>query len=196
MSYDDDRFVGRAQPRPPRDDPPTEPLYLPQPRGRRSPGMIMGLIAGGFILLLLGIMAGFAFRFGPTQRAGEPPPAPPPTSAKSKAKPSPTPAADGPRVVTEKFLNAVHAGDETAMQQQLCALLRDDDDASASKPADPGFLLSLGTFADFKIGEEKVNALGASVQVEMTLPLVGSSSLQVYLVREGGGWRVCGAGPT
>ena len=195
MSHDDDRFVGRAQPRPPRDDPPTEPLILPQPRRQRPVGLILGLIAGGFILLLVGIMAGFAFRFGGSSGGqGAAPPAPPPTTA--KAAPSPTPPPDGPRGVTEKFLNAVRSGDQATMQKQLCAPLRDDNAASASKPPDPGFLFSLGTLANFKVGEEKVNALGASVQVEMTLPLVGSSNLEVYLVREGGGWRVCGAGPT
>ena len=189
-----DRFVGRAQPRPPRDDPPTEPLVLPPPRRQRPVGLILGLIAGGFILLLIGIMAGFAFRFGGgTGGQGAAPPAPPP--ATTKAAPSPTPPADGPRGVTEKFLNAVRAGDQVTMQQQLCAVLRDDNAASASKPPDPGFLFSLGTLANFKVGEEKVNALGASVKVEMTLPLVGASNLEVYLVREGGGWRVCGAGP-
>jgi len=190
-----DRYVGRAEPRPPRDDPPTEPLILPPPRRQRPVGLILGLIAGGFILLLIGIMAGFAFRWGPSGgEQGAAPPAPLP--ATTKAAPSPTPAADGPRGVTEKFLNAVRSGDQATMQKQLCAPLRDDNAASASKPPDPGFLFSLGTLANFKVGEEKVNALGASVQVEMTLPLVGSSNLEVYLVREGGGWRVCGAGPT
>ncbi|HZM82254.1 MAG TPA: hypothetical protein VFC19_41575 [Candidatus Limnocylindrales bacterium] len=195
MSDDADRFVGRAQPRPPRNDPPTEPLILPPPRRQRPVGLILGLIAGGFILLLLGIMAGFAFRFGAGNQGTAQPPAPPPTTAKAKPKPSPTPPADGPRAVTEKFLNAVRAGDQVTMQQQLCALLRDDNTAGASKPPDPGFLFSLGTLANFKVGEEKVNAVGASVQVEMTLPLVGTSNLEVYLVREGGGWRVCGAAP-
>jgi hypothetical protein len=194
--YDDGRYVGRAQPRPPRDDPPTEPLILPPPHRQRPVGLILGLIAGGFILLLIGIMAGFAIRFGggsDTGNRGAAPPAPPPVT--TKAAPSPTPPADGPRAVTEKFLNAVRAGDQVTMQQQLCALLRDDNTATASPAPDPGLLFSLGTLASFKVGEEKVNVLGASVKVEMTLPLFGTSNVEVYLVREGGGWRVCGARP-
>jgi hypothetical protein len=194
MTYDDDnRFVGRAQPRPPRDDPPTEPLILPPPRRQRPVGLILGLIAGAFILLLVGIMAGYVIRAGGGASQGAAPPAPPP--ATTKAAPSPTPPADGPRATTEKFLNAIRTGDRAGMQQQLCALLRDDNAASASAPADPGFLFSLGTLASFKVGEEKVNAVGASVNVEVSLPLVGTSNLEVYLIREGGGWRVCGARP-
>ena len=189
----DDRFVGRAEPRPPRrDDPPTEPLFLPPPQKPRPVGLILGLIAGAFILLLIGIMAGFAFRLGGNANQGAvPAPAPSPT-----AKPaSPTPTPDGPSAVTEKFLTAMRAGDEAGMQKHLCAPLRDDG-AGASKKPDSGFgWLSLGTLVSFKIGEEKVNALGAAVQVELTVPLVGTSNLEVFLVREAGGWRVCGAGP-
>lgn len=190
-----DRFVGRAAPRPPRDDPPTEPLILPPPRRQRPVGLILGLIAGAFILLLIGIMAGFAFVGGGSRGATGPAP-PPTTQQPAKPLPSPTPPADGPRAVTEKFLNAVHAGDQPTMQKQLCALLRDENAANSTKPPDSGIsLFSLGALASFKVGEENVNALGASVKVEMTLPLVGASNLEVYLIREGGGWRVCGAGP-
>jgi hypothetical protein len=195
MSYDDDRFVGRARPRPPRDDPPTEPLILPPPRRDRPVGLILGLIAGGFILLLVGIMAGYVVRSGGGADQGAAPPSPH-APATTKAAPSPTPAADGPRATTEKFFNAIRSGDRAGMQKQLCALLRDDNAASASAaPGDPGFLFSLGALASFKVGEEKVNALGASVKVEVSLPIVGTSHLEVYLVREGGGWRVCGARP-
>jgi hypothetical protein len=191
-----DRFVGRAEPRPYRDDPPTEPLVLPPPRRERPVGLILGLIAGAFILMLLGIMAGWAISSGRTSGATEGQGAAPPVAESPKPKASPTPAADGPRGVTEKFLGALKAGDQPAMQQQLCALLRDENAANSTAPPDSGFsLFSLGAFANFKVGEEKTNALGASVKVELTLPLVGTSNMEVYLVREGGGWKVCGAGP-
>jgi hypothetical protein len=138
-------------------------------------------------------MAGFAFRFGNNANNNANQGAVPAPSPTKQA--SPTPSPEGPRAVTEKFLTAVRAGDEPGMQKHLCAPLRDDR-AGASKKPDSGLgWLSLGTLMSFKIGEEKVNALGAAVPVELTLPLVGTSNLEVYLVRESGGWRVCGAGP-
>jgi hypothetical protein len=193
---DDDRFVGRAG-LPPRQpyDPPTEPLPIPlaEPPHRRPVSLIAALAASAFLLLLLGVMAGFALsRAG----VGEQTAAPPPPPAVQSPKPSPTPE-DTPKAATERFLNAVRAGDEGAIQRNLCGLLRNDSAASKGPGSGGlGWLSSMGTFVNFKIGEEKVSALGASVAVELTVPIVGTVKFDVWLVREEGGWRVCGAGPS
>lgn len=192
---DDDRYVGRAGLPPPEHyDPPTEPLVLVPQRKPRPVALIAGLVAAGFLLCVIGVIAGFAVRFGgiqasdaPAEQQAQPPPKAPPAV-------SPTPSQDGPRAVTEKFFVAVHAGDKTGINQHLCALLRNDGESPAPANSELSWL-SLGALVSYKVGEEKVNAVGASVGVELTLPLIGAGNWEVYLVREGGGWRVCGAAP-
>jgi hypothetical protein len=165
-------------------------VLAPQ-RKQRPVALIAGLVAGAFILLLIGVMAGFTMGLG-GKKSG----APPVTTTTSQAAPrSPTAAPDGPKAVTEKFLNAALAGDEAAMRQHLCRLLKGEGGASTPPGSGLGFL-QLGTLMSFKIGEEKITGPAATVKVELTVPLIGATSFDMYLLREDGGWRVCGAGPS
>lgn len=184
---DEDRYVGSAPvptPTPTTAIPYTEPI-VGAARPRRSMLMVAGFAAGGFIILLVGVLLGLVMRFGST--AADPPPAapvvPPPTTSSPAAKP------DSPRQTTERFLTAVVAGDQTAAQERLCGLLK-------SGQGTPGPELNwLKGLVGYKIGEERVTGPTASVDVELTIPFAGAVNFDVYLLQESGGWRVCGAGP-
>ena len=76
------------------------------------------------------------------------------------------------------------------MHEQLCGLLRGE-----GKKDNAGGL-GLGLFLGYKVAGENISGPTASVQVELTMPLLGALNFEIYLLRESGGWRVCGAGPT
>lgn len=194
---DDDRFVGRAGlPHRRYDDPPTLPLEtIPPRRRRRWPlGLVAGLVAGAFILLLIGVMTGYAVRFG--EVGGGPGAAAPPAASPTPVKPSPTPSPpDTPKAAAERFFTAVIAGDNAVMRQNLCRLLRGEQPASAAPRGDFNWLTLLGGMSNFKVGEEHRVGPAASVDVNAALPLVGDTKFSVYLLQEDGRWRVCGGGP-
>ena len=164
----------------------TEPVVLVHPPRRRSGMLMVGLFAAGLIVLSVGVIAGYGLSQSgkpSTTGAVERP------IAQSPAPPSPTVKVATPSQVTERFLTAALNGNEATMHEQLCALLRAD--GKKDNPTGVG----LGLFVGFKLGQENINALGASVNVELTVPVLGPIKFEVYLVQESGQWRVCGGGP-
>jgi hypothetical protein len=162
-----------------------EPTMPPRPPRRRLGVMLLGLFAVGLIVLAVGVIAGYGL-----STSGKPAPPGQGEQAAPVNKPSPTPPkADTPTQVTERFLAAALAGQEATMHEQLCGLLK----AEGKKDGAGG--LGLGLFVAYKLGKENINNLGATVEVELTLPLLGPIKFEVYLLKESAGWRVCGAGP-
>jgi hypothetical protein len=145
--------------------------------------LLVGLLSAGVIVLALAVFAGYAFR------PSAAPPVAAPASQRAEAPPSPTVKADSPRLAAERFLAAALDGNQAAMQDQLCSLLRGDgqkDDAGG---------LGLGLFVSFKVGQEHVTGPAGSVDVELTAPIIGVVNFDIYVIQEAGGWRVCGGGP-
>ncbi|GIH05767.1 hypothetical protein Rhe02_38340 [Rhizocola hellebori] len=166
------------------------PYYEQEPpprRPRRRLGvMLLSLFAVGLIVLAVGVIAGYGL-----SQTGKPAGNSPAEQALPVNKPSPTPPkADTPSQVTDRFLAAALNGQEATMQEQLCGLLKSE----GKKDGTGG--TGLGIFVGYKIGKENINNLGATVSVELTVPLLGPIKFDVYLLKESGGWRVCGAGPS
>ena len=192
----------------PRDDEPTKefPVYMgsapvsapttaipymeqpmpPRPPRRRFGLLLLGLFAVGIIVLSVGVIAGYGL-----SHSGKPATTLPEGQSVVVTKPSPTPPKeDTPTQVTERFLAAALNGQEATMHEQLCGLLKSD-----GKKNNPGGL-GMGLFVAYKVGKENINKLGATVEVELTVPLIGPIKFDVYLLKESAGWRVCGAGPS
>jgi hypothetical protein len=182
-----ERFEGRASlPEPTTAIPYNEPTLVMRPPPRRGRGMfVAGLICAGVIVLAFGALAGYAFK----------PSAPPQGASNAVAPqradvpPSPTATPDSPRAAAEKFLAAALDGNQAAMQAQLCNLLKQDDQKNGKGG------LGLGLFVSYKVGEEHVTGPAGSVDVQLTVPIVGDLNFDLYMVHEAEGWRVCGGGP-
>jgi hypothetical protein len=143
------------------------------------------LFAVGLIVLAVGVIAGYGL-----SQTGKPAGSEPGNQVVEVNKPSPTPPkVDTPTQVTERFLAAALSGQEATMHEQLCGLLRAEGKKNGAGGIGPGF------FVGFKLGKENINNLGATVEVELTIPLLGPIKFEVYLLQESAGWRVCGAGP-
>jgi hypothetical protein len=161
-----------------------EPATPPRPPRRRLGTMLLGLFAVGLIVLAVGVIAGYGLSTSgkPAAEQGQ--------QAAPVSKPSPTPPKeDTPTQVTERFLAAALNGQEATMHEQLCGLLKSEGKKDGAGGT------GLAFFVGFKLGKESINNLGASVEAELTMPLVGPIKFEVYLLKESGGWRVCGAGP-
>lgn len=137
-----------------------------------------------FLVLVAGVIVGFSLRFGSSAAQV------PPSAAPDPVVTTPAAPADSPRLATKEFLAAATAGDRTAANERLCGLLRSGDSGSGN-----GGLNLLTGLVSYKIGEERVTGPTASVDVELTVPLLGAVNFDVYLLQEDGGWRVCGLGP-
>ena len=158
----------------------------PRPPRRRFGLLLLSLFAVGVIVLAVGVIAGYGF-----SHSGKPAATLPDGQPIVVTKPSPTQAKqDTPSQVTERFLAAALNGQEATMHEQLCGLLK----AEGKKNSAGG--LGLGLFVAYKVGKENINNLGATVEVELTVPLIGPIKFDVYLLKESAGWRVCGGGPS
>ncbi len=163
----------------------TEPIVVARPPRRRWGTLMVGLFAVALIVLSVGVIAGYGLsQSGKPETSG-----PGGQPVAQNPPPSPTPKADTPSQVTERFLAAALSGNEATMHEQLCGLLK------AEGKKDKAGALGLGLFVAFKLGQEDINKLGAAVDVELTVPLLGPIKFEVYLVKESGQWRVCGGGP-
>jgi hypothetical protein len=186
---EDDRFIGQAQvPLPVTAVPYTEPLYLSRPpvqKPRRGCLFYAGLATVLMLVCVLGAAVGLTF--GRDLISGSHLAAPPRASV-----PSPTPARPSPKAVTEKFLSATISGDQKTAQQSMCKLWRGEGNGDGG--ADPQQEW-LALFVDYKVGAENIKGPSASVNVELTLPVLGKVTLDVYLIQEEDAWRVCGMAP-
>jgi hypothetical protein len=163
-----------------------EPERPPRPPRRRFGVLMLSLFAVGLIVLAFGVIAGYGLSQNGKSDASSPG-----RQALPVNQPSPTPPkADTPSQVTERFLAAALSGQEATMQEQLCGLLKSEGKKDGAGGT------GLGIFVGYKIGKENINNLGATVSVELTVPLLGPIKFDVYLLKETAGWRVCGAGPS
>lgn len=186
-----DRYVGTAEV-PTRPIPVTAIPYATQQipvRRRRSALFYAGMATVVLLILLFGVIVGLVLRSGAPRT--EPHAQAPATGRQpaTTAPAKPAPPADSPRIATEEFLAAVVAGDQAKANNRLCGLLRSGDGQSG------GGLGFLKGFLGYEVGEERVTGPGASVDVKVTMPLLGDANFDMYLIQETEGWRVCGAGP-
>lgn len=163
----------------------SEPTLVSAPQ-RRSGLLVVGMLAGALVLAALGVVAGVALTTGNkiSGQQGPGPAAPPPAAVAS-----PTVDASGAKQITERFLAAVLDGRGEVIQENLCDLLR----SNGSNDSSGG--LGLGFIVAYKVGQEQVTGPAATVDVELTLPILDPIKFDIYLIREGGAWRVCGGGP-
>lgn len=139
-----------------------------------------GVGAVGIILLSIGIVVGYAVR---------PAPAPTPTTpakATTKAKPPPR---DSPKTVTQRYLDAVVAGNEAAAEKELCGLLQ-----AAPQNATDLSKYHVNDLVTLQAQEGRVDGKSAEVDVKVAVPILGSTTFRVDLVDEKGVWKVCGFG--
>jgi hypothetical protein len=182
---DDDRYVGVAHvpsaPPAPSDDERFLPVAPPRPRRL---AWAAALITCAVIVLSIGIMLGFALRSpGPVAPGAVP-------AVKTPAAKSPTPVRDSPRTVTQRYLNAVTSGDQATGDAQLCSLLRGAPQNNSDLDR-----FHVSDLLGMEVAEGRVDGHTATVDVTISVPIIGSTKFAVHLVDEQGAWKVCGFGP-
>src|SRR5262245_44630397 len=115
----DEPYIGvaRVPPTAPVRDEPGPPL--PPPRSRPFVWVI-AILSCGVILVATGILFGWAIRTAPGPTA----PGAAASAAAAAKKPSPSSKRASPQAVTQKYLDALAAGDAAAGDAQVCSLLR------------------------------------------------------------------------
>lgn len=157
-----------------------EPVYQPPPRPRPLIWVIvLGSVA--VILLATGMLFGWALRTTPAPSS--------PPSALTAPSPSAKPKRPSPQAVAQKYLDALADGDAAATDAQVCSLLR------GKTPSDLNLPFELGDLLSFETAEGTVNGKAATVPAKVSVPILGSTNFKVYLVDEGGAWKVCGPAP-
>lgn len=175
---DDPRYVGVAkvpQSHPERDD---VLVFAPPPRHRF---LVLLLVTGSLsvILVATGVLFGWAISTTPGPSTSPPAAAAVPSRSVKRAT---------PQAVTQKYLEALAAGDATAGDAQVCSLLR------GKTPGDLKLPFALGDLVTVEAAEGTVKGKTATVPAKVSVPVVGSTTFKVYLVDEEGAWKVCGLG--
>jgi hypothetical protein len=142
---------------------------------------IAGLVAVAVILLSIGVLVGYALHSpGPVTLPGG--------GSKTSASPKPPPR-DSPQKVTQRYLDAVVAGNKAASQKELCGLLQ-----GAPQNETDLSQYHVNDLVTLEAREGRVDGKRATVDVKATVPILGSTTFTVDLVDEKGAWKVCGFG--
>jgi hypothetical protein len=158
---------------------PTRPL--PELGVRRRGGwrryglLIAGVAAAVVVAFSAGLLLGTGGGIG---AGGRPSPSP-----------SPTPPRDTPQQVVRKYLDAETAGDKDRARGYLCPAVRSHDPLDAA-----GGASAAGTIR-WEVGGQHVTGDTATVDVDLTVPIVGAIPLTAHLVEVDGPWQVCGLLP-
>ncbi|NUO60578.1 MAG: hypothetical protein HOV71_05630 [Hamadaea sp.] len=175
------RFVGAARVPSRAVEPVTA---VPSPAGRPpKPNRAMWFAGAGaiaVIVLSIGVLVGYALRPAPVDG--------PPTVTKTAASPKPPPR-DSPKTVTQRYLDAVVAGDKATSEKDLCGLLR-----GAPQNQTDLSQYHVNDLVTLEAQDGRVDGKRATVQVKVAVPILGSTTFTVDLVDEQGAWKVCGFG--
>ncbi|MCP2322760.1 hypothetical protein HDA40_001267 [Hamadaea flava] len=177
----EDRFVGAARV-PSRAVDPVTAVPAPAARPPRPNRALWFAGAGAVavIVLSIGVLVGYALRPAPVASPG--------AAAKTSASPKPPPR-DSPKTVTQRYLDAVVAGDKTKSDKELCGLLRGTPQNQADLSQ-----YHVNDLVTLEAQEGKVDGKRATVEVKVAVPILGSTRFTVDLVDEKGVWKVCGFG--
>lgn len=179
---DDTSYIGRASvPSPPGV---REPLPEPPPTPPRSRPLVwvLVIVSVAVILLATGVLFGWAMHTTPG-------PAPAAVASPPVVAKKPSPKRSTPQAVTQKYLDALAAGDAATGDAQVCGLLR------GKTPSDLNLPFTLSELVTFEAGEGTVTGKTASVPATVSMPVLGSTNFKVFLIDEQGAWKVCGVGP-
>jgi hypothetical protein len=153
-------------------------VFAPPPR-RRFFVLFLVTASIAVILVATGILFGWAISTTPGPSTS------PPAAAAAR---SPSPKRPTPQAVTQKYLEALAAGDAKAGDAQVCSLLR------GKTPSELNLPFSLGDLVTFEASAGAVKGKTATVPAKVSVPVLGSTNFTVYLVDEEGAWKVCGIG--
>jgi hypothetical protein len=152
---------------------PTSPDRVAEPAAPSSHLRVLAVaVAAAVLLLAIGIAVGVAFARDGGWRAV------------LGLRPS-----ESPLVVAGHYLDQMAAGNVSGADALVCKAERGRN----GQPAAIG--LRLAGLVKYEIGDEHITDTTATVDVNVTVPVIGRLTFAIRLVEEAGQWRVCGGDP-